>query len=326
MTIRQISFTKRTPLSRAAEEGHGPVVYVLLDRNADVHFTNLQGDTPLHLATYRRHEDVARLLFGVEGIKTNRRNNKGLTPLAIAAQLGHSKIAQLLLSHEDTGSGVKDDDGRTPLWWIAAYGDRALVTQTIESASADVNAKDHYGQTALLRAAEYANENTVELLLGHEGVDANSRDSEGQTPLLMAVKNRHVAVVTSLLGHPGINGLSQDESGRTAYSWAVEEGQEEVRLLLDEAMASIEEADDAGLELAPPQELAEPRMASYSPDFKHTAAEPPHVLSDGERQQALQPHGTQGVPMILQGETETTSLKQARSSSSGRPRQLPTGR
>ena len=55
----------------------------LLDNAADVHHTNDDGDTPLHLAAWHGELDIAKLLIQKEAA-VDRRNNFGETPLFLA--------------------------------------------------------------------------------------------------------------------------------------------------------------------------------------------------------------------------------------------------
>ncbi|GMG29711.1 unnamed protein product [Aspergillus oryzae] len=53
----------RTPLSLAAENGHGSVVKLLVERNADINFKFIGGRTPLSYAAENGHRDVVEVLL-----------------------------------------------------------------------------------------------------------------------------------------------------------------------------------------------------------------------------------------------------------------------
>ena len=74
---------------------------LLLDRNADVHVRDTDGDTPLHCAAIAGRLEEARLLLGLN-VEVNSRNNEGSTPLHLASEgywEGNPDIVQLLLGH-----------------------------------------------------------------------------------------------------------------------------------------------------------------------------------------------------------------------------------
>jgi hypothetical protein len=137
-----------------------------------------------------------------------------------------------------------------------------------------VSVADDFGQTPLFRAAEYGNEAVVELLLDRGGGHSTSlRDEDGRSPLLLAAKNGHMAVVKHLLGQQDIDLSAEDTSGRTAYSWAMEEGHEDVRSFLDEAISSLD-GEHASPEQPPPPELVSPRPVANDLVHQATADEP----------------------------------------------------
>ena len=88
----------------AAQEGHLPVVKLLLDRGADVNpaMTN-EGYTPLLIAAREGHLPVVQLLLD-RGADGSQANDDGNTPLLIATQQGHLPVVQLLL---DRGANVE---------------------------------------------------------------------------------------------------------------------------------------------------------------------------------------------------------------------------
>jgi ankyrin repeat protein len=54
----------RTPLSWAAENGHKPIVALLLNRGADLNFKDIDhGQSPISWAVLKGHADVVDLLI-----------------------------------------------------------------------------------------------------------------------------------------------------------------------------------------------------------------------------------------------------------------------
>jgi len=74
-------------------------------------------------------------------------DNDGRTPLHLACYKGHTKVAKLLI---DKGADLQSVDkwGRTPLHWAAKYG-KLNVAKLLIECGANMRCKDQWGLTAL---------------------------------------------------------------------------------------------------------------------------------------------------------------------------------
>ena len=178
-----------------------------LDKGVDVDTKDDMGMTPLHVAAWYGHKEIAELLIDA-GADANATTYWGSTPLHVAAQDGHKEIAELLIA-AGADVTVKDDYGFTPvdhanigIFWFppegiaakketadllrkhggisgaadsihlaAAVGNIEAVKQHL-AAGADVNAKTDYGWTPLIHAVDIGNKEMAELLIA-EGADVN---------------------------------------------------------------------------------------------------------------------------------------------------------
>lgn len=102
------------PIHAAAEAGDLATVQTLVksDRRL-VQAKDWENLTPLHLAAFHGHKDVAEFLIS-QGANVNARTTSGVTPLHMAAQIGSQDVAQLLLDHKAKINAV-DSNGWTPL-------------------------------------------------------------------------------------------------------------------------------------------------------------------------------------------------------------------
>lgn len=166
------------------------------------------------------HEDVAKLLLGVEGVDPDdsARNAEQETPLCLAAKCGRTGIVALLLLQQlqQTGGGrvvnpeAKNVSRQTPLLLAAQGGHKGVVAQLLETEGVDPGAKDIYGQTPLSVAAGRGHEEVVRLLLDTNAVNPEAKDIHGQTPLSKAAWYGHEAVVGLLRSY---GGLAKDMAG-----------------------------------------------------------------------------------------------------------------
>ena len=100
---------RKFPLHSASENGHLPIVGLLLAKGADVNVRTENGDTPLHLAALHSNgkgqaakqadlQEVVQLLLQQPKILCDMANNLGLTPLYNAAEKGSESVVRMLLA------------------------------------------------------------------------------------------------------------------------------------------------------------------------------------------------------------------------------------
>eukprot|EP01087_Luapelamoeba_hula_P019755 TRINITY_DN659_c0_g2_i1.p1 TRINITY_DN659_c0_g2~~TRINITY_DN659_c0_g2_i1.p1 ORF type:complete len:592 (+),score=188.72 TRINITY_DN659_c0_g2_i1:1216-2991(+) len=86
----------RTPLERAAKNGHAKIVEYLLGYHADVNAAPVGGETPLLVASLNNHVDIVKLLLG-HGADPSLASCSGFTALRVATLQGHTDIVNLLV-------------------------------------------------------------------------------------------------------------------------------------------------------------------------------------------------------------------------------------
>jgi hypothetical protein len=97
----------RSALHRAAEEGHGECVDILLERGAEVLSTQQNGQAALHSASAGGHLEMVRALLA-RGAAVEQRDLAGATPLIAASEAGHLEVCKALLAGK---AAVNAEDG-----------------------------------------------------------------------------------------------------------------------------------------------------------------------------------------------------------------------
>lgn len=124
-------------------------------------------------------------------------NTDGWTPLHLAAFFGHPELAQALLDkNAPVDARSTNAMKNTPLHAAAAGGKTNLV-QILLRNGADVNARQEGGWTALHASAQNGNRPMVEALIAN-GADAQARAANNQTPLDLALLKGHGEIVALL--------------------------------------------------------------------------------------------------------------------------------
>jgi uncharacterized protein len=121
----------------------------------------------------------------------------GWTPLHLAAYFGHPEVANALLDRgADVNARSTNSMKNTPLHAAAAGGNVELVRLLLER-GADANATQERAWTALHAAAQSGNREMVELLLAH-GAHVNTRAENNQAALDLALINGHQEIARLL--------------------------------------------------------------------------------------------------------------------------------
>ncbi|KAF0701079.1 Aste57867_8376 [Aphanomyces stellatus] len=204
-----------TPLHIAAGRGQLEIVRLLIKAKSDVRSKTKEGTTALHLACGNGHADVVNeLLYHKPDL--NCLNEERHTPLILAAINGSHVIVQELLKN-GADVTIKDKTEMTALHQAVYHGASLPVIQTLVEAKSDIESKcsDAYSSDPIINdAVAQSNVTVVEYLL-KQGVKIDVSNNEGFTPLIVATQFKRLDVMELLLKH-GATLEAADKNGCTA--------------------------------------------------------------------------------------------------------------
>ncbi|KAH7007605.1 hypothetical protein EDB80DRAFT_718891 [Ilyonectria destructans] len=173
-----LSYRQVTPLAVASYFGFTEVVRTLVQEDAlDISAkSHLDGRTALFWAAENGHEPVVDLLLR-KGIGLHSEDILDQTALYYAIKNGHEHVVRLLL---DNGADIKSNrlSCRLPLHCAVGRGHESIVRLLLDR-GANINAMDNIGQTVLLTALDSKNKAMVRLLLD-KGADVQVTTCRGE--------------------------------------------------------------------------------------------------------------------------------------------------
>ncbi|XP_044025561.1 ankyrin repeat domain-containing protein 6b isoform X3 [Siniperca chuatsi] len=213
------------------------------NNSSDVHtdISNTYGRSPLHLAAYKSHIEVVRILLKA-GCDLDIQDDGEQTALHRAAIVGNSDVINALFQ-EGCALDRQDKDGNTALHEVSWHGFSQSVKLLVK-AGANVHAKNKAGNTALHLACQNGHaQSSKVLLLG--GSRPDSKNHAGDTCLHVAARYNHVAMIHILLG--AFCSVSEKNlAGDTPLHVAAALNHKKTVRLLLEAGADIRMCNNAG--------------------------------------------------------------------------------
>ncbi|SVB42862.1 uncharacterized protein METZ01_LOCUS195716 [marine metagenome] len=177
-------------LTDAALNGDIEAVKQYLAAGADVNAKNENRLTPLHLAGFKGHKEIAELLIA-KGADVNAKDEGGYTPLDRAGLSKQTEITDLLHKHSGI-SGAADS-----VQVATSVGNIKAVKQHLTD-GVDINARDSNQMTPLFHAVGNEKMAVTEFLI-KEGAEINTYDNQWKTPLDYAIELKHAELTNLLL-------------------------------------------------------------------------------------------------------------------------------
>jgi len=205
----------KTPLMRAAMNGHVNCLDILKQRGADEFAVDALGRTVLHLAVASNRLLAVKWLLGAyPPPRPDQLKHRG-SILFKATDSIKSRSPKSLRE-------VSDAEGSKPLH-IAVDIDQGGMIKTLLPAGVDIEAKNNWNRTPLHQAIISNRRDCFDILL-RNGANINVADARGMSPLHWAAKTGHVDIIGLLLGK-GANRYEYDLEGSQPMHQAAWVGQ-----------------------------------------------------------------------------------------------------
>jgi ankyrin repeat protein len=208
----------------AIKKGNSSRVGELLKQNPDlIQARTKQGTTPVMLAMFSRHQEIAELL--ATGIETN---------IFEATALGRTERVRELLKKDPTLVKAISPEGFTALHGNLNHTD---IVQLLIDKGADINAVSNnaFVATPLQSALAMGWTDAAKLLIARNA-NVNFRGEGGGTPLHEAAGNGQIELAKLLLDH-GAKLNARDDRGKTPLTIALEYQQAEMAKFLRDRKA-----------------------------------------------------------------------------------------
>ena len=185
----------REDLFCACRDGNLPLIEQLLSESPRlIHARDTDSSSPLIIASYHRHSDVARFLLS-NMCNVHAKDLDGNTALHMACRAPASlPLIQVLLEH-NANVQVPNIAGETPfiLATSCAVANTEVVQTLLRHGASDTS-------QALLCVNPLTSLPSLEALVQH-GAQVNALDSRGHSPLIRACIHDHVPSIRLLLSH-----------------------------------------------------------------------------------------------------------------------------
>jgi len=197
------SFAVAGSLSEAVKDGNFERVKSFITEGSDVNVSNENGLSPLHMAAYKGHKDIAELLI-LSGANVNAGDKRDTTPLHLAADRGYRNIAELLIQNGANVNAVTIGCSGNNVKWTplskAIYKKHKDVAELLILKGANVNF--HFNESNLHLAVRSGQKEIVEILI-LKGANVNAVNKAGITPLNLADEKGYKGIADMLIKHGG---------------------------------------------------------------------------------------------------------------------------
>ena len=164
---------------------------------------------PLSLSNAVENNKMSQVveLLNTKGVDVNETNDvDGWTPLILATVENHVEIAKILLMRVDLNVNQEDKDGFAALLHACAKSKVEILQLILLKSDVEINKICYQGKMAIHVAATQGHTEVVRLLLQQPNIDYTTKDNNGKTPEDWGKEQGHADIV-QLLRQQELNDL-----------------------------------------------------------------------------------------------------------------------
>ncbi len=268
----------------ATSKKHNEVIPLLAETiNSE---STRERNTPLHFALKGENKDISTVETLLRhGAMTYMSNVNGDTPLHIASEKGFTQAIEVFGGRSDFSYSVNkaNNDGNAPLHLAAKEGHSGAI-ETLCRLNADINAKNKIGKTPLHLATEFGNIEATEKLC-ELYVDLEIEDRDGNTALKCAISGNKIDAVKTLVFHGAKINFSLEDLSDELQN-AVEEGLQQEKN--EKAAAEYIKKSIAFITIKTTKDIS--AFARYTVDYENEHQITIDTLSSYVRENQYSPH------------------------------------
>jgi len=187
---------KNTILIEAMQFSNEEIINYAVQKGADVHQKNKEGQTLLHLAAQTGNLiNVARCLDKFN-IDINTQSNTNETALMLATKANKMQVVEYLLAR-NASLDLENVNGETVLFY-AARGNSLKTFELLVEKGVDINRKNKDGNTLLIEAIRSNNTLVINFLLD-QNVDINEENKDHYTAFQYAIGTVNSSIIERFL-------------------------------------------------------------------------------------------------------------------------------
>ena len=125
------------PIHWVVKRGSKEALEALLEHKSSIDPKGPYDRTPLHMASFCGHCDIAEMLIkrGANINAQTAKDDHSKTPLHDAVIHTNLDMVQLLASHPSLNVNIRDDQGHTPLWHAVLDGQVEIIPNLMQHSS-----------------------------------------------------------------------------------------------------------------------------------------------------------------------------------------------